>query len=125
MPGDKVEFLLFIAPLEKSYHLAVAALKVAEEFRVSVKVCILWPTDTVKGAETRSKTALAPWENYIDVAEAKKSSNSFSWWSMCQMTDKGAILVRPDEHIAWRAKSSIDDDPFLEMKRVFSAILKV
>ncbi|KAB5545192.1 hypothetical protein DKX38_013304 [Salix brachista] len=125
LPGDKVEFLLFIAPLEKSYHLAVAALKVAEEFKVSVKVCILWPTDTVKGAETRSKTALAPWENFIDVAEAKKSSNSFSWWSMCQMTDKGAILVRPDEHIAWRAKSSIDDDPFLEMKRVFSAILKV
>ncbi|KAG6764653.1 hypothetical protein POTOM_032133 [Populus tomentosa] len=125
LPGDKVEFLLFIAPLEKSYHLAVAALKVAEEFKVSVKVCILWPPETVKGAEARSKTALAPWENYIDVAEANKSSNSSSWWSMCQMTDKGAILVRPDEHIAWRAKSGLDDDPILEMKSVFSAILKV
>jgi hypothetical protein len=98
---------------------------VAEEFKVSVKVCILWPTDTVKGAEARSKTALAPWENYIDVAEAKESSNSSSWWSMCQMTEKGAILVRPDEHIAWRAKSGLDDDPILEMKSVFSAILKV
>lgn len=125
LPGDKVEFLLFIAPLEKSYHLAVAALKVAEEFKVSVKVCILWPPETVKGAEVRSKTALAPWENYIDVAEAKKSSNSSSWWSMCQMTEKGAILVRPDEHIAWRAKSGLDDDPILEMKSIFSAILKV
>ncbi|CAK7327404.1 unnamed protein product [Dovyalis caffra] len=125
LPEDKVEFLLIVAPLEKSYHLALAAFKVAEEFKVSAKVCILWPVDTVKGAEARSQTALAPWENYIDVAEAKKSSNSFSWWSMCQMTDKGAILVRPDEHIAWLVKSDLEEDPVSEMRRVFSAILKV
>ncbi|KAM2330879.1 hypothetical protein ACFX1X_021651 [Malus domestica] len=48
-------------------------------------------------------------ENYIDVAEVKKSSNSSSWWDICQMTDKGAILVRPDEHVAWRLKSHTKD----------------
>ncbi|KAJ6981359.1 hypothetical protein NC653_024688 [Populus alba x Populus x berolinensis] len=48
---------------------------------------------------------------------SKKSSNSFSWWSMCQMTYiEGAVLVRPDEHIAWRVKSSLDEDPMSEMR---------
>jgi hypothetical protein len=35
------------------------------------------------------------------------------------MTKEGAILVRPDEHIAWRVKSGLDGDPILEMRRVF------
>jgi hypothetical protein len=35
------------------------------------------------------------------------------------MTNEGAILVRPDEHIAWRVKSGLDGDPILEMRRVF------
>ncbi|KAM0962096.1 hypothetical protein ACFX13_021696 [Malus domestica] len=38
--GDKVEFLLIIAPTEPSYHLAHAAFKVAEEFKVSARVCV-------------------------------------------------------------------------------------
>ena len=51
---------------------------------------------------------------------SKKSSNSFSWRSICQMTDiEGAVLVRPDEHIAWRLKSGLDGDPILETRRVF------
>ncbi|CAN6676320.1 unnamed protein product [Malus baccata var. baccata] len=38
--GDKVECLLIIAPTEPSYHLAHAAFKVAEEFKVSARVCV-------------------------------------------------------------------------------------
>lgn len=85
----------------------------------------MWPADTVDRVQARSKRALAPWENYIDVVEVKKSSYPLSWWNMCQMTDKGAILVRPDEHIAWRVKSGVEWDPISEMKRVFSTILGV
>lgn len=122
--GDKVEFLLIIAPVEESYHLAHAAFKLAKEFEVSAKVCVLWSAGT-KGIEEGSNAVLTPWENYIDVVEVKRSSTSPSWWDICQMTDKGAILVRPDEHIAWRAKSRVVGDPIMEMKRVFSAILGV
>ncbi|KAG8640020.1 hypothetical protein MANES_13G016100v8 [Manihot esculenta] len=121
--GDKVEFLLIVAPLKESYKLARAAFKVAEEFKVSAKVCVLWPADSLDEFEVRSKKALAPWEKFIDVVEVRKSSNPSSWWSMCQMTEKAAILVRPDEHIAWRVKSGVDKDPVSEMRRVFSAIL--
>ncbi|XP_050205589.1 uncharacterized protein LOC126655439 [Mercurialis annua] len=123
LSGDKVEFLLIVAPHDKSYQLAHAAFKVTEEFKVSTKVCVLWPAD--KSEALSSEKALAPWKNYIDVMEVKKSSNLPSWWSICKMTDKGAILVRPDGHIAWRAKSNVNDDPVSEMRRVFSAILGV
>ncbi|KAF9673686.1 hypothetical protein SADUNF_Sadunf10G0050000 [Salix dunnii] len=50
---------------------------VTEEFEVSAKVCIMWTPDTFKGAGARSKKASARWEDYIDVAESRKSSNSF------------------------------------------------
>lgn len=115
---------MIIAPVEESYHLAHAAFKLAKEFEVSAKICVLWSAGT-RGIEERSNAALTPWENYIDVVEVKRSSTSPSWWDICQMTDKGAILVRPDEHIAWRAKSIVAGDPIMEMKRVFSAILGV
>ncbi|KAL1289828.1 hypothetical protein AAHE18_20G086900 [Arachis hypogaea] len=122
--GDKVEFVLIIAPLEKSYHLAREAFKVAEKFQVSLKVCVLWPTDSVAELENGSKAALSPWKNYADVYEIKRSKRS-NWWDMCKMTNRGAILVRPDEHIAWRTTSELAGDPRLEMQRVFSAILGV
>lgn len=69
--------------------------------------------------------ALLPWKSFIDVVEAKTSPSLQSWWDLCQITDRGAILVRPDEHIAWRTKSEIKNDPRSELKRVFSAILRL
>lgn len=122
--GDKVEFLLIIAPLPESYHLARSALKIAaEEFKTSVKVCVLWSAD-IPRVESRSQQELTPWENYMDVQEIRQSSTSPSWWDVCRMTDNGAILVRPDEHIAWRVKSGVSGDLNTQMKRVFTALLK-
>lgn len=120
--GEKVEFLLMIAPVESSYRLARIALQVAAEFNISLKVCAIWPNGAVDGDE-RTKIALAPCENYIDVVEVRSSSNSLSWWDICKMTHRGVILVRPDEHIAWRVKSRVVSDISLEMKSVFSIVL--
>lgn len=122
---DKVEFLLIIAPVEESYNLAQAAFKVGKEYKVSTKVCILWPAGTVTRVQPGSKANLAPWKNYVDVIEVKRSSDSLSWWRACHMTEQGAILIRPDEHIAWRSKSSVVGDPYSEMKMVFSTILGI
>ncbi|KAK3014219.1 hypothetical protein RJ639_008964 [Escallonia herrerae] len=120
--GDKVEFLLIIAPVESSYRLAQAAFEVAQDFNASMKVCVMWPDGTVD-AVARSKAALTPWDNYIDVVEVRQSATLKSWWDLCQMTHRGAILVRPDEHIAWRVKSRVVDDFASEMKKVFSTAL--
>ncbi|XP_022776266.1 phenol 2-monooxygenase isoform X2 [Durio zibethinus] len=123
--GDKVEFLLIIAPVEKSYNLAQAAFKVAKEYKVSIKVCVLWPAGIVTRFQPESKVTVAPWKNFINVIEVKRSADSLSWWKTCQMTELGAILVRPDEHIAWRSKPSVIGDPYSKMKMVFSTILGI
>ncbi|CAI0426139.1 unnamed protein product [Linum tenue] len=126
IPVDKLEFLLIIGPHNESYQLARAALSAAEEFGVSVKVCIVWPADTNVGTEGKSESPLSPWTNFIDVAEVKKlGTNLVSWWDMCEMSDDGAILVRPDEHIAWRVKSGVDEDTISEMRSIFSAVLSL
>ncbi|KAK9072259.1 hypothetical protein SSX86_008692 [Deinandra increscens subsp. villosa] len=119
---DKVEFLLIIAPIDSSYRLALNVLKVANEHNILVKVCVMWPNGIVNG-DARTKTSLAPWENYIDVVEVRQPSNSSSWWDICKMTHRGAILVRPDDHIAWRVKSAVVGDIRFEMNKVFSAVL--
>nr|GME18966.1 putative polyketide hydroxylase isoform X1 [Ipomoea batatas] len=120
--AEKLEFLLIIAPVDSSYHLALATFQVAEECKVPLKVCVMWPGETNAGAN-RSKAALLPWENFVDVLEVKRPPNSSSWWGACQMTDRGAILVRPDEHIAWRTKSELAGDATTEMRKVFHTIL--
>ena len=80
----------------------------AEEFKVSAKVCVIWPHGAV---EVGSKAALSPWQNYVGIVEVQQKSTSLSWWKLCQMIDRGAILVRPDEHIAWWVKSTVLGDP--------------
>lgn len=119
--SDKLEFLLIIAPVKNSYNLAKAAFKVGEEFRVGLKVCVIWSHGSNEGMNG-SKESLAPWENYVDVEEVNVPS-SLSWWGICKMTERSAILVRPDDHIAWRAKADVLADPVLEMEKVFGQII--
>lgn len=119
--GDKLEFLLIIAPVESSYNLAHAALKVAEKFRILLKVCVIWPSDGADGPK-QLRNAACSMGNAIDIVEVKKSPNSPSWWDLCKMNDRGAIIVRPDEHVAWRARAKVHD-PISEMEMVFSVVL--
>lgn len=118
----KVKFLLIIAPIEESYQLARSAFKVAEEFNVLVKVCIMWQEYTADGI-SRSEMALLPYKNFVDVIKAKNFLTLPSWWDLCQMTDRGCLLVRPDEHIAWRSKVEIKQDPILVLREVFLGVL--
>ncbi|GAB2280594.1 hypothetical protein Dimus_015224 [Dionaea muscipula] len=123
--GDRVEFLLLIAPVESSYKLASAATKAADKFHVPVKVCVIWPEGTTAVTElgSRAVVLLQQPHSCVNVVEVKRSPSSSSWWDLCKMNDRGAILVRPDEHIAWRTMSEIELDPTVEMDKVFSAVL--
>lgn len=84
---------------------------------------MIWPQGSASEKANGSDKELEPWSNYIDVEEVRRSP-SVSWWDMCQMTSKGVILVRPDDHVAWTAESDAVKDPLLEMERVFTIILK-
>lgn len=46
------------------------------------------------------------------------------WASAREIEDGGCLLVRPDQHVAWRAKASVKDAG-AELSRVMSAILGV
>lgn len=123
VPGDKLEFLLIIAPEGHSYDLARVACKVAETFKVSLKVCVIWPQGSSVKNATGSRTELEPLKNYVDVEEVERSSVQ-SWWEMCQMTSKGVILVRPDDHIGWSTELDGVEDLVQQVERVFSKILR-
>ena len=44
-------------------------------------------------------------------------------WARARETrDSGAVLVRPDHHVAWRSET-ISDDPAAELRRVLTSIL--
>lgn len=118
--GDKPEFLLIIAPLKASYKIAHATLSKAKELKVLLKVCVIWPQDSCQSNLTGSQSELEPWKNYIDVEEVKRDC---SWWDMCCLTNKGVLLVRPDEHIAWRTESDMVADAGSEAENVLSKIL--
>nr|CAB3479145.1 unnamed protein product [Digitaria exilis] len=120
--GDKLEFVLIIAPLKESYEIARATLKVADEFKLSAKVCVMWPQGSASAEVEESRSELAPWTNYVDVEEVPMASGS-SWWEMCRISRKSVILVRPDEHIAWRMESDMMRDTDSEVRRAFSQIL--
>ncbi|KAK1290006.1 hypothetical protein QJS10_CPB18g00484 [Acorus calamus] len=117
--SDRPEFLLIISPTKDSYELARAAFKVAGDYKTLLKVCVVWPHGSSGDRIFESKTELEPWNNFVNVEEVGHSS----WWEICQMTNRGAILVRPDEHIAWSVESGVTGDPSGEMDMVFSVIL--
>jgi hypothetical protein len=119
---DKLEFVLIIAPLKESYMIARATLKVADEFKLSVKVCVMWPQGSADVEVEESRSELAPWTNYVNVEELPRVSCN-SWWEMCQISRKNVILVRPDEHIAWRTEWDMVRDADSEVRGVFSQIL--
>jgi hypothetical protein len=122
--GDKPEFALITTPLKESYELAHAALKIADEFKLSAKVCVMWPPGSADDAEALegSGSELAPWTNYVDVEEVPRDPGN-SWWEMCKISRKSVILVRPYEHVAWRTESDVVGDAESEVRRVFSQIL--
>jgi 2,4-dichlorophenol 6-monooxygenase len=45
------------------------------------------------------------------------------WANLSEIRDSGALLVRPDHHVAWRAEGMVAD-PEAELRRVLNAILK-
>uniref|UniRef100_A0A453G3R3 FAD-binding domain-containing protein n=1 Tax=Aegilops tauschii subsp. strangulata TaxID=200361 RepID=A0A453G3R3_AEGTS len=123
--GDKIEFVIIIAPLKESYKLAQAMLRIADEFELSSKVCVMWPQGSRDVEAKGSISELAPWTNYVDVEEIPRATVNSSWWEMYQVSNRSVILVRPDEHIAWRTEPDMVRDAYSDVRRVFSQILSL
>ncbi|MEM9249675.1 MAG: FAD-dependent monooxygenase [Pseudomonadota bacterium] len=57
---------------------------------------------------------IGPRRTYVD--------HTGDWARAREMTDAGAILVRPDHHVAWRMET-MSDDPAAELRRVLTQVL--
>ena len=45
-----------------------------------------------------------------------------TWHALYNISTNGAVLVRPDGHVAWRSTSMVED-PKAELKKCLDAIL--
>ena len=59
-------------------------------------------------------TSIGPRQDWEDYAG--------DWANARQMRDSGAVLVRPDQHVAWRS-DAIVTDPTGELRRVLKSVL--
>ncbi|MBO9423061.1 FAD-dependent monooxygenase [Labrenzia sp. R4_2] len=57
---------------------------------------------------------IGPRRKYVD--------HTGDWARANEITDRGCVLVRPDQHVAWRS-SGMADDPAGELRRVLKSIL--
>ncbi|WP_299470758.1 FAD-dependent monooxygenase [uncultured Roseibium sp.] len=57
---------------------------------------------------------IGPRRQYVD--------HTGDWARAREVSDKGCVLVRPDQHVAWRSKG-LTGDPAGDLRRVFSKIL--
>jgi 2,4-dichlorophenol 6-monooxygenase len=44
------------------------------------------------------------------------------WARLCEVTEPGCVLVRPDAHVAWRS-AGLPADPSAELERVLAQVL--
>ncbi|XP_031480328.1 uncharacterized protein LOC116250661 [Nymphaea colorata] len=121
--GDRVEFLLLVGPRRASYSLASAALKVAVGIRLPLRVCIVWSESFSHQCIDDGRKSLQEQSGSVIEVQIKKTQASSSWW---ELVSRGAILVRPDDHIAWQvALSESIQNPALEFERVFSQLMRL
>ncbi|KAF3785341.1 hypothetical protein EJ110_NYTH28182 [Nymphaea thermarum] len=121
--GDRVEFLLLVGPRRASYSLASAALKVAVGIRLPLRVCIVWSESFSHQCIDDGRKLLQEHSGSVIEVQIKKTQASSSWW---ELVSRGAILVRPDDHIAWQVSLSESiQNPALEFERVFSQLMRL
>jgi hypothetical protein len=46
------------------------------------------------------------------------------WWELCGIPSVGAILVRPDDHIAWVSHDESTAASIKELHKVFDAVFR-
>lgn len=142
-----LEFLLIIAPDKRTYGWAHAALKIAKACKFPLKVCIMWPpesssnalcnqsiheyhdnemlmTPQMQSVVKRGSVIAEDWSRMNRESLIDAEDITGSWWELCKMPNQGAILVRPDEHIAWKSDFSFNEDALDELNRVISILLK-
>jgi|GEM_PF-2233333 len=68
-----------------------------------------------------SQVLSVPFKNYRVANDGDLFDPDNVWHNTYEITAKGAVLVRPDGHVAWRSKEIVDD-PIASLRCVFNKI---
>lgn len=139
--GDIVQFVLIVGSCKSGCIWADAALSAGKSYGVSMKVVFIWPASSFTGiirddrihmqhspsvGRSKEGTEAACVDNWCCENEGKfvhAEEVGSGWWEMCDTPEVGAILVRPDEHIAWRSTTEAHSDSVQELGKVLAQVL--
>lgn len=99
---------------------AEAALTALKSSAITVKIVIMCP----QGHEGNVTESVQKWASASE-CEVVHAEVDEGWWDLCGVPDVGAILVRPDEHVAWRSRSAPDISSAEQLREVFGKVFPV
>lgn len=94
-----------------------AALTALKSSAITMKIVIMYP----QGIVTES---VQEWASGSE-CEVVHAEVDQGWWNLCGVPDVGAILVRPDEHVAWRSRSAPGSSSVEQLREVFGKVYPI
>jgi hypothetical protein len=117
---SEVHLALIVGSNDSGCSWAEAALTAAELSGVPLKIVVMRPG---KMNETKG-FSVQKWAFAIECRVIHAEIDE-GWWQLCGVPAVGAILVRPDEHVAWRATTAPDSSSVQQLHYVFTKVFPV
>jgi len=111
-----------------------AALTAVKSSAITVKIVIMWPCSSNPRRECSldrgGNRTESEWFSVQKCASAREcriihAEVNHGWWDLCGVPDTGAILIRPDEHVAWRSRSAADSSSVQQLHKVFAKVFPI
>ncbi|CAM6082506.1 unnamed protein product [Calypogeia fissa] len=140
LSSDRLCFLFLTGPGRSGSLWGAAALESVKTCSMPIRVAVMWPegsakrvwTSSVQSAQNHQQSELTEEESYMLYEWGYENRDNViqveeflsAWWELCTVPASGAILVRPDDHVAWRTKLHATSGASLEVQRVLKRVLR-
>ena len=111
---------------------AEAALVAVKSFAITLKIVVMWPHASFPQRECwqgrEGNVTEAEWfavQKWASASRVVHAEVDPGWWDVCGVPDTGAILIRPDEHVAWRSRSVPDSSSVQQLHKAFAQVFPV
>ncbi|KAG0583412.1 hypothetical protein KC19_3G134100 [Ceratodon purpureus] len=117
---SEIHLVLIVGSNESGRTWAEAALSAAKLSAVPLKIVFMCPGKVNESEVFSVPKWVSASESILTHAEVDQG-----WWELCGIPDVGAILVRPDEHVAWRSTTAPDRSSDQLLRKVFAKVFPV
>ncbi|CAM6105238.1 unnamed protein product [Calypogeia fissa] len=140
LSSDRLCFLFLTGPGRSGSLWGAAALESVKTCSMPIRVAVMWPegsakrlwTSFVQSAQNHQQSELTEEESYMLYEWGYENRDNViqveeflgAWWDLCTVPASGAILIRPDDHIAWRTKLHATSEASLKVQRVLKRVLR-